>query len=209
MRIDVVMPAYNEAGSIGEIISTLQASNRINRVIVPVDIKTTDNTAEVARRAHAYVIESDTNAGKGQCVTAGLMRVDTPRVLFCDADYHGLTVAHVDMVTQQFKGNPMVVGVPDFPHMTTIPPEFQNQRFVASWPWVSGFRCMATYIALATPLTGYLMELQLTHANRRAGRKIVFKRAEGLQSPLDFNPERLAAMNRDLADAESKGVNHP
>jgi glycosyltransferase involved in cell wall biosynthesis len=208
MKIDAVIPAYNEADNIEGIISTLLAHKNINRVIVSVDIKTTDNTAELARRMHAYVIQSDTNAGKGQTVTAGLMRVDTPRVLFCDGDYIGLRVDHIDKVTQQFKGNPMVVGVPDFPHMSVIPPDFQNQRFVASWPWVSGFRCMATHVALGTPLTGYLMELQLTHANRRAGRKIVFRRCEGLQSPLDFNPERLAMMDADLADAERRGINH-
>lgn len=195
MRVDVVIPAWNEATTIGPIIETLQATKGIGKVIVVIDIKTTDNTPGVAMGHHAHVIKGDTLAGKGQCVTAGLMRVDTSRVLFCDADITGLTTKHVSELIQPFKGNPMVVGVPDFPGMDTIPAPFKNSQFVNAWPWISGQRCMATWIALGTTLTGYRMERQLTRANERAGRKIIFKQLEGVKSPLKLtDPTRLATM---------------
>lgn len=194
MRVDAVIPVWNEEFTLGPIIETLQSTKGIGKVIVAIDVKTTDDSIVVAIKHHALVVHGELLAGKGQTVTAGLMRVDTPRVLFCDGDIAGLTTLHVESMIRQYKGNPMVVGVPDFPPMENIPEGFRIPSFVNAWPWVSGQRCMATHIALGTHLTGYQMERQLTRANTNAGRKTIFQRCEGMVSPLNLNPRRLADM---------------
>ena len=200
MKVDAVIPVWDEEFTLPAILETLQAHPNIGKVIVAIDVKTEDDSALIAYKHHAYIVRGDTLAGKGQTATAGLMRVDTPRVLFCDADITGLTPDHVTALIKQYKGNPMVVGVPDFPAMADIPEAFRNPNFVNAWPWVSGQRCMATHIALSAHLTGYQMERQLTRANLAQGRKIVFQQCEGMKSPLDLSSRRLADMLMETED---------
>jgi len=206
MMVDAIIPAWNEAATIGPIVSTLTNHPGIHHVWVMLDLKTTDDTAQVAKRHHARVIEDYTN-GKGQCVMAGLQYVDTPRVLFCDADLTGLTADHVTQLIMMRPLVPMVIGIPDFPKWEDIPPNFSNRPFIGAWPWMSGERCMSSHVAKnAGDLYGYLMETQLNTANHKAGRPVEFVRLEGCQSPLDLNEQRLRDMHRHMEYGKRMGV---
>lgn len=86
MTVDVVIPALNEARSIGAVLAALPAS--VRRVVV-VDNGSTDGTAEVARAAGAVVI-AEPRRGYGSACLAGLaeLRADPPDVVaFVDADF--------------------------------------------------------------------------------------------------------------------------
>lgn len=67
-NITVVLPAYNEEGSIGSIVllSKLYADN-----VIVVDDGSTDRTAEIARKAGAEVIAHNTNKGKAEALKTG------------------------------------------------------------------------------------------------------------------------------------------
>ena len=56
------IPAYNEEGSIADVIK--RASNYVDRIIV-YDDGSTDQTSKEAKKAGAFVIRSDKNKGKG------------------------------------------------------------------------------------------------------------------------------------------------
>lgn len=67
-NITVILPAYNEEGSIGSIVllTRLYADN-----VVVVDDGSTDRTAEIARKAGAEVIPHNTNKGKAEALKSG------------------------------------------------------------------------------------------------------------------------------------------
>jgi len=82
----VVVPAYNEAQSIGSVVSALRAEGY--RVVV-VDDGSQDGTADVARAAGAIVLRHDLNLGAGGAVQTGIAFALESGALYictCDAD---------------------------------------------------------------------------------------------------------------------------
>lgn len=83
-RVVVVIPAYNEAPSIGGVIRGCQA--HADGVLV-VDDGSRDDTAGEAARAGARVLRLDRNCGKGQALQAGITAAaDADVLVFIDAD---------------------------------------------------------------------------------------------------------------------------
>ncbi|MBM3118684.1 MAG: glycosyltransferase family 2 protein [Chloroflexi bacterium] len=64
-KIIAAIPAYNEAGFIGEVVS--KAKRFVNEVVV-IDDGSTDNTARTARSAGAIVIAHNANKGYGEAI---------------------------------------------------------------------------------------------------------------------------------------------
>lgn len=87
MTVDVVMPARDEAPSVGEAVAGVARQPGVRRVVV-VDNGSTDATAAEARAAGAEVV-AEPRAGYGRACLAGLAHVrrDPPDVVaFMDAD---------------------------------------------------------------------------------------------------------------------------
>lgn len=78
-RIAIVIPAYNEAGAIGDVVfgvkKLLSKQDFIAEVVV-VDDGSADNTAEVARAAGAEVVQHVLNSGSGGATATGLSYAD-------------------------------------------------------------------------------------------------------------------------------------
>jgi glycosyltransferase involved in cell wall biosynthesis len=92
----IVIPAYNEAGRIGESLRVtldyLRESNPESELIV-VNDGSTDSTGDIVRKAFATagslstrLVEHFPNRGKGYAVRAGLLAAAKPIGLFSDAD---------------------------------------------------------------------------------------------------------------------------
>lgn|GEM_PF-78736 len=107
-----VIPAYNEAATVGKVIETLKQVASITEIIVVSD-GSEDATASVARRHGARVIELATNGGKGAAMTVGARAAREDILLFLDADLEGLTAAHVEaLVAPLLEGSAdMTVGI--------------------------------------------------------------------------------------------------
>ncbi|HEV8601963.1 MAG TPA: glycosyltransferase family 2 protein [Gaiellaceae bacterium] len=71
MRKAAVVPAYNEAGSIGTVVAEIRESDPELEVVV-VDDGSTDATARLAREAGATVLSLPYNLGIGAAVQTGL-----------------------------------------------------------------------------------------------------------------------------------------
>ena len=91
-RLSVVVPAYNEGERVARTIASLRAdlaglATGGGLEIIVVDDGSTDDTAEVARRAGAdQVLVLDSNRGKGGAVRAGMLTANGRTVAFTDAD---------------------------------------------------------------------------------------------------------------------------
>ena len=82
-RITVIIPAYNEARRIGNVLSKIP--DFVDEVIV-VDDGSTDGTAEVAEGYGVRVIRLEQNCGKGCAMRAGVRSARGDVIVFMDAD---------------------------------------------------------------------------------------------------------------------------
>ncbi|MBU0909676.1 MAG: glycosyltransferase family 2 protein [Proteobacteria bacterium] len=88
-QVTVVMPAYNEAGAIGDTIRKIRTSfenTPITCGIIVVDDGSSDNTGEQAERAGATVLRHPRNIGYGNALLTGIANADSPIVAITDAD---------------------------------------------------------------------------------------------------------------------------
>ena len=82
-RISVVIPAYDEAMSIGEVIANCKAF--CDQIIV-VDDGSTDDTYNVATKSGAEVVRSKKNLGITKAIQRGLEAADGDIIVTLDAD---------------------------------------------------------------------------------------------------------------------------
>lgn len=83
--VSVVVPAFNEADGISEVVSALAAAGPWHEIIV-VDDGSTDATAERAAGAGATVVRHPYNKGNGAAVKSGIRRATGEFVLIVDGD---------------------------------------------------------------------------------------------------------------------------
>ncbi len=84
MKVSLIVPAYNEAATIGEVLDRIAALPLETQVIV-VDDGSTDATAEIAAARGAEVIRQ-ANQGKGAAIRAGIPLVEGEIAVIQDAD---------------------------------------------------------------------------------------------------------------------------
>src|SRR5262249_22042780 len=90
--VTIVVPAFNEAGRIGESIEKIDVFMRqspLSVELIVVDDGSSDNTAEIVRKfrgKNIRLIQNDRNHGKGYTVRHGVLSASGKYVLFTDAD---------------------------------------------------------------------------------------------------------------------------
>jgi len=89
MNLSVVIPVYNEAGNIKEIIKRVQAQQLANEIVV-VDDGSTDGTRDLLKdldgRDKLRIILHERNQGKGAAVVTGMRAAQGDILLIQDAD---------------------------------------------------------------------------------------------------------------------------
>ena len=83
--VSVVIPAYNEAAAVGQVVSQALAAAPWHEVIV-VDDGSTDGTGREASQAGAVVVRHPYNKGNGAAVKSGIRRATGEYVLILDSD---------------------------------------------------------------------------------------------------------------------------
>lgn len=97
MRVAAIIPAYNEAATVGTVVDVARQARRVDEVVV-VDNASDDDTAAVAG-AHGARVVTHVKKGKGQAMAAGVAATDAEVLVFLDADLLNLTSDHVDRLT--------------------------------------------------------------------------------------------------------------
>ncbi|MFA6574088.1 MAG: glycosyltransferase family 2 protein [Nocardioides sp.] len=85
--LTVIIPAFNEAASVGDTVRSVLTQTTPPARVVVVDDCSTDETAELARRAGAEVVSPESNTGsKAGAQNLALAHVDTKYTMAIDAD---------------------------------------------------------------------------------------------------------------------------
>ncbi len=99
MSVSVIIPAFNEDKTVGDVVKTVKKVDYIDEIIV-VDDGSYDNTAQVAENAGATVIQHVKNRGKGAAIKTGFKNSKGDIIVFLDADIENLTPDQVDNIIQ-------------------------------------------------------------------------------------------------------------
>jgi glycosyltransferase involved in cell wall biosynthesis len=84
-KLSVIIPAYNEAGTIGDLVSNIRSLYPDSETIV-IDDGSSDNTADVAKAAGAEVFSHPYNIGNGAAIKSGIRVAQGDTLVFMDAD---------------------------------------------------------------------------------------------------------------------------
>ncbi|MBC8140571.1 MAG: glycosyltransferase family 2 protein [Armatimonadetes bacterium] len=169
LSVCAVVPAHNEAGRIGAVLTTLAASPEVDAVIVVDDGSTDATLAEASahiaaqgKQAKVTVIRQSPNRGKGAAMLSGAAQAENFDVLlFFDADLVGLTPAHVRDILAPVTSGAAVMALGVFRGgrgATTL-----AQKIA---PNISGQRAIRRDLFLSIPglgASGYGVELAITN----------------------------------------------
>lgn len=110
MKVAAIVPALDEEKNIGNVLKALLYSKELQEVIVAVDSRSKDKTAQISRELGARVIiVSET--GKGGGMREALKSTDADIILFCDADLIGFTSEHVSLLVSPVLKDEAVMAV--------------------------------------------------------------------------------------------------
>jgi hypothetical protein len=139
--IAAIIPAYNEAGRIGQVLRVLHDVKYLAEIII-VDDGSTDSTVqesilEAASDSRIRLVRQTANLGKGQAILTGWQSTRVNILLMLDADLCGLTSQHIlDLCQPVLDGRAdMTIGLFRGGHWKTD---------LSHWatPWLSGQRCL-------------------------------------------------------------------
>lgn len=175
VSLAAIIPAYNEAGRIGNVLKVLHGVGEIKEIIV-VNDGSSDSTAGEALRMKVYdsrikVISHSTNQGKGQAIFTGWKSTPEKHILMLDADLLALKPEHImGLILPVLRGQAdMTMGL------------FQKGHFrtdLAHWatPWLTGQRCLRAELLQEISFEaaqGYGIETALTVAAKQNQWRVV------------------------------------
>jgi glycosyltransferase involved in cell wall biosynthesis len=105
VRTTAVVAAYNEEGTIADVLRALTASPLIDEVIVVSD-GSQDATVEIARTFEGVrTVALHENHGKGFAMAVGVANASNDTLFFCDGDMYNVTEDHISALV-----NPVLNG---------------------------------------------------------------------------------------------------
>lgn len=110
-QLSILIPAFNEAATIGEIIPQVRQQYPDAEILV-IDDGSTDETARLAEAATARVVRHPYNKGNGASVKTGLRNATREVVVIFDADGQH-DAADIEKIVSQIGVYDLVVGARD------------------------------------------------------------------------------------------------
>ena len=171
-----IIPAHNEAETVGTVVATAHASPLVDDVVV-VDGGSSDGTGAAAEAAGARTIPVE-GEGKGEAMAAGVAATDDEVIVFLDADLRGLRADHVDRLVRSVttRGAVMACGLFDRGR-------WLNPLFLHVGPVLTGERALRRelFTSLAPDdVTGYRIEAALNARAAELGAPVAIFVCDGM-----------------------------
>jgi polyisoprenyl-phosphate glycosyltransferase len=170
VRVAAIIPAWNEADTIGPVIAAARGARTVDEVIV-VDNGSTDATAEVAASYGVRVVVEPIQ-GKGEAMRRGVASTSASVIVFLDGDLYGLEPRHVEALA-----NRILSGRADMACGLCDRGSTRNTLGLHYFPILSGQRALRRdlFEALAPgEVSGYKVEVALNSlvAQRKLRRRV-------------------------------------
>ncbi len=188
--VSVIIPAYNEAFTIQNVVNVALTHPFVDEVIV-VDDGSSDGTASAAFAVGARIVRSSRNQGKAFAMDAGVRAARNNLLFFIDADIVGLTHAMMDIAIQSVltRASGMFVLIVDHPFLGA-------RHFLDMLPLLGGVRVLRREIWDEVPADckkGFEIELALNYFARRLEARIGYRMIPGLSQIIKEKKRGLVA----------------
>ncbi|HVA71065.1 MAG TPA: glucosyl-3-phosphoglycerate synthase [Acidimicrobiales bacterium] len=114
VTVSVIIPARNEAATVGAVLDTVQIHDEFIDELVVVDDHSSDDTATVADHHGARVVHLEGVGGKGAAMGLGLAASTSTIVVFLDADVLNTAADYVARLLQPLLERPTIQLVKGF-----------------------------------------------------------------------------------------------
>ncbi|MGA7834267.1 MAG: glycosyltransferase [Acidimicrobiales bacterium] len=106
--VAVIVPARDEATTIGTVIDTVLVHDHLVNELIVVNDHSSDDTATVAAHHGARVVHVEGPSGKGAAMQAGFLASSAEIAVFLDADVLNMTVDYVARLIQPLLERPAI-----------------------------------------------------------------------------------------------------
>lgn len=174
--VSVVIPAFNEVGTIADVIASALKHPCVEEVLV-VDDGSADATAQVAEAAGAQVIRLARNSGKAAALDAGVRAAKSGTLLFLDADVTGHTQETLSQIMQPVIEGRFEMNVGLRARSTLI-----LNRALRLFPIVGGDRALTRRLWESIPassVSGFEIEIALNYTSKQFEKGMGFELVHG------------------------------
>lgn len=174
--VSVIIPALNEAETIGTKITEVIGHPDVREVIV-VDDGSDDRTAELSAAAGARVIALTENGGKASALEAGVAAAGGDLLLFMDADVTGYDHALLSRIIDPVKAGryEMFVGI-------RARRTYWLNRTLHFFPIIGGERALTRELWASVPKShkqGFQIEVAMNYCAKQFDRGMGFELIQG------------------------------
>ena len=139
LRVSVVIPAYNEAGVIGTVLSQIAQQPHVDEIIV-VDDGSTDGTVdEIATLSQVRLVRHPYNIGNGAAVKSGIRAATGDIIILMDGDGQH-PPSEIPNLLQHIGRYDMVVGARSAGTQSRWQRNLANRLFNAYASYIVGYR---------------------------------------------------------------------
>ena len=186
MKLSVIVPVYNEAGTIIETLKAVMAAKPENKEIIVVDDASTDGTYEQLKEISGIkLIRHEKNQGKGAAIRTALKHITGDIVIIQDGDLEYDPEEYIKLITPILKGKTSIVYGSRFTEGNVFQKAFYyaNKFLTLLTNFLYNakisdmetcYKCFKREIIKGIPLVSKRFEIEpeLTAKFRRAGYKI-------------------------------------
>jgi glycosyltransferase involved in cell wall biosynthesis len=174
--VSIIIPAFNEAETIGDIIKTATKHPWVDEVLV-IDDGSKDNTADLARAAGATVYRLLNNQGKASAMSLGVVRARNNIICFLDADLIDLDESILTQIIE-----PVLTNKTDMFIALRERQTYTLNKLLKFFPIIGGERTLKKELWLKTPTEykkSFQIEIALNYFVKKYGYRMDFKLVSG------------------------------
>ena len=145
MKVSAILPAFNEAKRINNVLQVVVQVPSVEEIIVIDDGSTDGTLAAITPHHKIKTISLPQNVGKTWAVVAGVKQAKNEHLLLLDADLCGLAVEHIENLIESFQAKTKM-AILDYGSQ-----EYVLRHVIKSFPALSGVRLLTKEKFLQVP----------------------------------------------------------